>query len=66
MEKEMIDRFKNFTVIIDKLKRNIRKIKTVEMSEYELKSPHVSCLYYLYSSKPMTSKELAEMCEEVR
>ena len=64
MEVEIIDRFKTFTVLIDKLKRSIRKIKTAEMSEYELKSPHVSCLYYLYSSEPMTSKELAEMCEE--
>ena len=60
----MTDRFKTFTVLIDKLKRSIRKIKTEEMSEYELKSPHVSCLYYLYSSEPMTSKELAEVCEE--
>lgn len=64
MENEMIDRFKTFTVLVDKLKRSIRKIKTEEMSEYELKSPHVSCLYYLYSSAPMTSKELAEVCEE--
>ncbi len=61
---EAIDRFKTFTVLVDKLKRSIRRIKTEEMSEYELKSPHVSCLYYLYSSEPMTSKQLAEICEE--
>ncbi|MDE5547259.1 MAG: MarR family transcriptional regulator, partial [Anaeroplasmataceae bacterium] len=30
-----------------------------------LKSAHVSCLYYLYSSeKPLTSKELCEICDE--
>lgn len=61
---ETIDRFKTFTVLVDKLKRSIRRIKTEEMSEYDLKSPHVSCLYYLYSSEPMTSKQLAEICEE--
>ena len=60
----MQNRFKTFTVLIDKLKRSIRKIKTEEMAEYELKSPHVSFLYYLYSSPPMTSKELAEVCDE--
>ena len=64
-EVEMQNRFKTFTVLIDKLKRSIRKIKTEEMAEYELKSPHLSFLYYLYSSPPMTSKELAEVCDEV-
>lgn len=60
----MQDRFKTFTVLVDKLKRNIRKIKTEEMAEFDLKSPHVSCLYYLYRSDPLTSKELSEICEE--
>lgn len=60
----MQDRFKTFTVLVDKLKRSIRKIKTEEMAEFDLKSPHVSCLYYLYRSEPLTSKELSEICEE--
>lgn len=60
----MLDRFSTFTVLIDKLKRSIRKIKTEEMAEFELKSPHVSCLYYLYRFDALTSKELAEICEE--
>ena len=60
----MQDRFKTFTVLVDKIKRSIRKIKTEEMAEFDLKSPHVSCLYYLYKSKPLTSKELSEICEE--
>ena len=29
----MIDRFSTFTVLVDKLKRTIRKIKTEEMAE---------------------------------
>ncbi len=60
----MQDRFETFTVLIDKIKRAIRKIKTEEMAEFDLKSPHVSCLYYLYKSKPMTAKELSDICEE--
>ena len=34
------------------------------MSSYGLKSPHVSCLYYLYSNGPLTAKELVELCDE--
>ena len=34
------------------------------MSEYGLKSPHVSCLYYLYKRPAMTAAELCELCEE--
>ena len=61
----MQDRFKTFTVLIDKLKRCVRKIKNEEVSEYNLKSPHVSCLYYLYASEePLTAKEIEEICEE--
>ena len=60
----MLDRFSTFTVLVDKLKRSIRKIKTEEMAEFELKSPHVSCLYYLYRHDSLTSKELTEICEE--
>lgn len=60
----MVDRFSTFTVLVDKLKRSIRKIKTEEIAEFKLKSPHVSCLYYLYRYKSLTSKELAEICDE--
>lgn len=60
----MIDRFSTFTVLVDRLKRVIRKIKTEEVAEFELKSPHVSCLYYLHRYGTMTSKELAEICDE--
>ena len=61
----MQDRFKTFTVLIDKLKRCIRKIKSEEVSEFNLKSPHVSCLYYLYTEdEPLTAKEIEELCEE--
>jgi len=60
----MQDRFSTFTVLIDRIKRCIRKIKTEEMAEFDLKSPHVSCIYYLYRFEALTSKELAEICDE--
>ncbi len=60
----MDERFKTFTVLIASIGRSIRKIKTEEMAEFDLKSPHVSCLYYLYKAEPMSAKELCDVCEE--
>jgi len=60
----MDERFKNFTVLTNKISRAIKKIKSEEMQEFGLKGPHVSCLYYLYKSKQLTAKELTEICEE--
>ncbi len=34
------------------------------MAEYNLRSSHISCLYYLYSFKGLTATELCEKCEE--
>ena len=60
----MEERFKTFTVLIAGINRCIRRIKTGEMAEFNLKSPHVSCLYYLYKRPGMTAAELCEVCEE--
>ena len=60
----MQERFQMFTVLITKINRSIRRIKTEEMAEFDLKSPHVSCLYYLYKSNSLTAKELCDICEE--
>ena len=61
----MKERFETFTKQIAKISRNIRKIKTEEMEKFNLKSPHVSCLYYLYKrNEPMTAKELCDICDE--
>ena len=59
-----MERFKTFTVLIASITRYIRKIKTEVMSEWNLKSPHVSCLYYLYQKGALTAKALCEICEE--
>lgn len=60
----MTERFETFTVLIAKISRNIKKIKNQEMAEYDLRSSHISCLYYLYSSDGLTATELCERCEE--
>lgn len=60
----MEERFHTFTVLIANISRSIRKIKTAEMAEYDLKSPHVSCLYYLNKSNNLTASMLCEICDE--
>ena len=60
----MNERFERFTVLITKISRNIRKIKNKEMADYDLRSPHVSCLYYLHVSESLTATDLCECCEE--
>ena len=58
------ERFQAFTVLIAKINRSIRKIKAEEMAEFHLKSPHVSCIYYLYQTGSLTAKALCNVCEE--
>ena len=60
----MQERFETFTVLINRISRDIRKIKNQEMAAYHLRSAHVSCLYYIYSLGSVTSAELCEHCEE--
>ena len=60
----MDHRFETFTVLMANISRSIRKIKTQQMEEFQLKSTHVSCLYYLYREGELTATELCERCEE--
>ena len=60
----MQERFETFTVLINRISRTIRKIKNQEMAEYNLRSVHVSCLYYLYIHNGATATDLCERCEE--
>lgn len=60
----MQERFETFTVLINRISRNIRKIKNQEMAEENLRSTHVSCLYHLYTNKGATATDLCERCEE--
>ena len=60
----MQERFEMFTVLINRISRDIRKIKNREMTAYHLRSTHISCLYYIYSLDGVTAAELCEHCEE--
>lgn len=61
----MQERFETFTVLINRISRNIKKIKNQEMAEYNLRSAHVSCLYYIYTlTGGATATDLCEHCEE--
>lgn len=60
----MQERFETFTVLLNRISRNIKRIKNQEMAQYDLRSAHISCLYYLYSTGKATATELCEYCEE--
>lgn len=60
----MEERFEMFTVLISKISRCIKKMKSEEMRDFDLKSPHVSSIYYLYKCGSLTAKELGDMCGE--
>lgn len=60
----MTKRFETFTILINRISRNIRKIENQEMAEYNLRGSHISCLYYLYLSDGLTATDLCERCEE--
>lgn len=59
----MSQRYQLFTTLIANINRSIKRIKTEEMAEFDLKSVHVSCLYYLHKES-LTVKELCNVCEE--
>ena len=60
----MEERFETFTILIARISRSIKRIKSEEMADFELKGPHVSCLYYLSLCEGMTAAELCERCDE--
>ena len=60
----MQDRFETFTTLVSKINRNLKRIKAEEMKAFNLKSTHLNCIYYLFKSKSLTSKELCELCDE--
>lgn len=60
-----MDRFSKFTILVNRIVRNIHRIKSDETSKLGLKGTHVSCLYYLYRAEaPLTARELCDECDE--
>lgn len=61
----MIDRFELFTTTITQIYKNLQKIKSHEMTEFQLKGAHVMCLFELYRHPHgLTITELSALCEE--
>ena len=60
----MEERFEAFTVLLSKLNRCIKRMKAEQMAQFQLKGPHVSCLYYLSEAGALTAAQLCERCEE--
>lgn len=63
-EGKMVERYRDFTVLITKLNRSIKRIKSEEMREFDLKGPHVTCLYYLYKIGKTTATTLCDIGQE--
>ncbi len=59
----MINRYEVFTLLVNNINRSIRKIQDEEMKDYNLKSRHVSCIYYLYKNGTLTATELKDICD---
>ena len=55
----MKERFETFTVLINRISRNIRKKKS-EMAAYSLRSARISCLYYFYLTPGVTEADLCK------
>ena len=57
--------FENFTINILKLNKLVQKIKNYEMREYELKTIHDMCAYFLYNyPQGLTASELVRLTLE--
>lgn len=58
-------RFENFTFLINKIYRDIQKIKLFELKKYGLKGSHMMCLYHLGREKEgLDFKTLCDLCDE--
>ena len=57
-----MERFETFSTLIAKINKNVRKIKSAEMSSYNLRSTHVQYIYHLYREKALSLKQLSNLC----
>ncbi len=60
----MLERFENFTFLINKIYRDIQKIKLTALKNYGLKGSHMMCIYYLGKEEGLSFKKLCELCDE--
>ncbi|MCR5112652.1 MAG: hypothetical protein K6A63_01805 [Acholeplasmatales bacterium] len=57
----MPTRYNNFKVLITRIARGIHKVEEKEMQQINLKSQHISCLYYLNLSQRLRAKDIVDM-----
>ena len=60
----MQEEFEKLTVLINRMNRNIKRIKNWEMAEYGLKGAQISCLQYLCDHDGAIASNLCEGCKE--
>ncbi len=61
----MLDRFEHFTYLVNKIYRDMQKIKSQKLKNYGLKGSHMICIHYLGKSDDgLSFKELCEICDE--
>lgn len=56
----MPSKYNNFKVLITKITRGIHKVEESEMQQINLKSQHISCLYYLSLGKALRAKDIVD------
>lgn len=60
----MENHFTEFVALMVEINRKIKRLKTEGMARFQLKGPHVFCLYNLYRTDGLTAAELSERCAE--
>ena len=65
MESQMQDRFEAFVTGINICYKFIQKIKTTEMTKFNLKGIHAMCIYFLQRNEDgLTAAQLSRLCSE--
>ena len=57
----MPSNYNNFKILITKIAREIHKVEEKEMQQINLKSQHISCLYYLSISERLRAKDIVDL-----
>ena len=61
----MLQEFENFVTGITVCYKFIQRIKTLEMTEFDLRGTHAMCMYFLQRHpEGLTASQLAQMCAE--
>jgi DNA-binding MarR family transcriptional regulator len=57
----MATKYNNFKVLITRIARGIHRVEENEMKQINLKSQHISCLYYLSLSEKLRAKDIVDL-----